>query len=111
MMLIIMSVIWFIYYILSLPKHKISKCTKMCMYQTRGSVDWACVARLSIVWGNFIQVLPTKFQLIWPHGFRKDLFKLAISHTRTAYDGYISCMIGMKYGIFVQDLKYTIPAK
>jgi hypothetical protein len=50
-------------------------------------------------------VLPTKFQLIWPHGFRKDFLKLAISHTRTAYDGYISCILAELKKIFSYETR------
>ena len=45
--------------------------------ETRGSVGWPGVAHLSLFWENFIQNLPTKFQLIWPNSFREDIFKLA----------------------------------
>jgi len=53
-------------------------------------------------------VLPTKFQLIWPNGFR-DFFLIGLSQTRTAYGGYISCTIRTKDGNFVQGLPYIIP--
>ena len=33
------------------------------------------------------------------------------SQTRTAYGDHISCMIGMKYGNFAQDLPCIIPIK
>jgi len=37
-----------------------------------------------------------------------EIFKIGQSQTRTAYCGHISCMIGTKYGNFVQDLPYII---
>ena len=38
-------------------------------------------------------------------------FLIGKSQRRTAYDGYIGCMIGTKYGNFVQNLPYIIPTK
>jgi hypothetical protein len=34
-------------------------------------------------------MLSTKFQLIWPNGFREDFFLIGQSQTRTAYGGHI----------------------
>ena len=39
-------------------------------------------------------MLLTKFQLIWPNGFREDFFFIGQSQTRTGYGSHISCMIG-----------------
>jgi hypothetical protein len=33
-------------------------------------------------------VLPKKFQLIWPDGFREDFFSIGKSLTRTAYGSH-----------------------
>ena len=53
---------------------------------TRGSV---CRSAVILFWGtcniqNFPLMLPTKFQLIWPNGFREDFFLIGQSQTRTA---------------------------
>ena len=56
-------------------------------------------------------MLPTKFQLIWPNGFREHFYLIGQSQTRIAYGSHISCMISTKYENFVQDLPYIIPTK
>jgi hypothetical protein len=40
-------------------------------------------------------------------GFRED-FLIGKSQRRTAYGGYITCMIGTKYGNFVENLPYKV---
>ena len=41
----------------------------------------------------------------------EKIFLIGQLQTRTTYGGHISCIIGMIYGNFVQDLPYIIPTK
>ena len=50
-------------------------------------------------------MLPTKFQFIWPSGFRGDNFlEINQSETRIARGGHVCQWIGTKYAIFIEDL-------
>jgi hypothetical protein len=49
-------------------------------------------------------MLPTKFQFIWPSGFREDFKKIGQSETRIAYGGHVCKRIGTKWAIFIENL-------
>jgi hypothetical protein len=49
-------------------------------------------------------MLPTKFQFIWPSGFRgEDFKKINQSETIIACGGYVCKRIGTKCAIFIED--------
>jgi hypothetical protein len=49
-------------------------------------------------------MLPTKFQFIWPSGFRGDLLEINQSETRIACGGHVCQRIGTKLANFREDL-------
>jgi hypothetical protein len=49
-------------------------------------------------------MLPTKFQFIWPSGFRGDILEIDQSETRIPCGGHVCKRIGMKRAIFIEDL-------
>jgi hypothetical protein len=50
-------------------------------------------------------MLPTKFRLNWPRGFRgEDFLEIDQSETRIAYGGHVCERIGTKWAFFPEDL-------
>jgi hypothetical protein len=50
-------------------------------------------------------MLPTKFQFIWPSGFRgEDFIEIDPSETRITCGSHAYKRIGMKCAIFIEDL-------
>jgi hypothetical protein len=57
-------------------------------------------------------MLPTKFQFIWPNGFRKeDLSEINKSKTRMTCGGHVSWLIGTKWAICREDLPRMFPTR
>ena len=57
-------------------------------------------------------MLPTKFQFIWPSGFRGEEFlEINQSETRIACGGNVCKRIGTKLAIFIEDLPRILPTK
>ena len=49
-------------------------------------------------------MLPTKFRIIWPSGFRgKDFLEIDQSETRIACGGHVCTWIGTKLALFIED--------
>ena len=58
------------------------------------------------------RILPTKFQFIWPSGFRGDNFlEIDQSETRIDCGGYVCKRIGNNIANFIEDLPKMLPAK
>jgi hypothetical protein len=54
-------------------------------------------------------MLPTKFQFIWPSGFReKDFLEINQSETRIVCGGHVCKRIGTKWAIFIEDASYQV---
>jgi hypothetical protein len=47
---------------------------------------------------------PSKFQFIWPSGFRERLKKIGQSETRISCGGHVCKWIWTKWAIFIEDL-------
>ena len=57
-------------------------------------------------------MLPTKFQFIWPSGFRGEEFlEINQSETRIACGGNVCKRIGTKLAKFIEDLPRILPTK
>jgi hypothetical protein len=57
-----------------------------------------------------LHMLPTKFWLIWPSGFRgEDFLEIDQPETRIAYGGHVCKRIGAKWAIFIEDLPQMLP--
>jgi hypothetical protein len=51
-------------------------------------------------------MLPTKFWVIWPSGFREeDFLEIDQSETRIACGGHVYQWIGTKCAFFIEDLQ------
>ena len=58
------------------------------------------------------RMLPTKFQFIWPSGFRGDNFlEINQSETRIVCGGHVCKRIGTKWAIFIEDLPRMLSTK
>jgi len=73
-------------------------------------VAWSSVMHLSLCFGEtsyitFHRCLPNVNY--FGQMILEKFFSIGQSQTRTAYGGHITCMIGTKYGNFVQDLQYS----
>jgi hypothetical protein len=57
-------------------------------------------------------MLPTKFQFIWPSGYRgEDFLEINQSEIRIACGGHVCKRIRTKWAIFIEDLPWMLPTK
>jgi hypothetical protein len=57
-------------------------------------------------------MLPTKFQFIWPSGYRgENSLEINQSETSIACCGHVCYWIGTKLAIFIEDLPRMLPTK